>query len=63
MKTLRILSYIGKVSGFVTALGSIPFVDPKLGIIIFAAASILKDTTTRIGDIVDDGKSNQSFKG
>jgi hypothetical protein len=63
VKTLRILSYIGKVSGFVTALGSIPFVDPKLGIIIFAAASILKDTTNRIGDIVDDGKSNQSFNG
>jgi hypothetical protein len=44
-------------------LCSIPFVDPKLGIIIFAAASILKDTTNRIGDIVDDGKPNQSFKG
>jgi IS4 transposase len=36
---------------------------PKLGIVIFAAASILKDTTNRIGDIVDDGKSNQSFNG
>jgi hypothetical protein len=44
-------------------LCSIPFVDPKLGIIIFAAASILKDTTNRTGDIVDDGKSNQSFNG
>jgi hypothetical protein len=44
-------------------LGSMPFVDPKLGIGIFAAASILKDTTNRIGDIVDDGKPNQSFKG
>jgi|LakMenE18May11ns_1017448.scaffolds.fasta_scaffold9805736_2 hypothetical protein len=63
VKTLRILSYIGKVSGFVTALGSIPFIDPKLGIIIFAAASIIKDTTNRIGDIVDDGKANQSFTG
>jgi hypothetical protein len=31
--------------------------------VIFAAASILKDTTNRIGDIVDDGKSNQSFNG
>ena len=41
----------------------IPFVDPEFGIVIFAAASILKDTTNRIGDIVDDGKSNQSFNG
>ena len=63
VKTLRILSYIGKVSGFVAALGSIPFVDAKLGIVIFAAASILEDTTDRIGDIIDDGKSNQSFNG
>ena len=37
--------------------------DPKLGIVIIAAASINKDTTNRIGDIVDDGKSNQSFSG
>ena len=37
--------------------------DPMLGIVIFAAASIIKDTTNRIGDIVDDGKANQSFTG
>ena len=37
--------------------------DPRLGIVIIAAASINKDTTNRIGDIFDDGKSNQSFSG
>ncbi|MFN6095309.1 MAG: hypothetical protein ACK49J_10010 [Verrucomicrobiota bacterium] len=37
--------------------------DPKLGIVIIAVASIIKDTTNRIGDIVDDGKANQSFNG
>ena len=36
---------------------------PKLGIMIYAAAAIIKDTTNRIGDIVDDGKANQSFTG
>ena len=36
---------------------------PKLGIMIYAAASINKDTTNRIGDIVADGKANQSFNG
>jgi hypothetical protein len=63
MKALKYLSLVGKLAGFVSALGSIPFIDPKLGIIIFAAASIIKDTTNRIGDIVDDGKANQSFTG
>ena len=63
MKALKYLSLAGKVAGFVTALGSIPFVDPKVGIIVFAAASLLKDTVNRIGDLVDDGLPNQSFKG
>jgi hypothetical protein len=63
MKALKYLSLVGKLAGFVTALGSIPFVDPKVGIIVFAAASILKDTVNRIGDLLDDGKANASFKG
>ena len=46
-----------------SALNVIPFVDPKLGVLIFAAASILKDSVNRIGDLLDDGKPNQSFKG
>ena len=40
-----------------------PFVDPKVGLIVFAAASLLKDVASRVGDLVDDGKANQSFKG
>jgi hypothetical protein len=31
-------------------------------VVIFAAASLLKDTVNRIGDLLDDGKVNQSFK-
>jgi len=30
--------------------------------IVFAAASLLKDTVNRIGDLVDDGLPNSSFK-
>jgi hypothetical protein len=63
MKALKYLSLAGKLVGFVTALGSIPFVDPKVGIIVFAAASLLKDSVNRIGDLLDDGKPNFSFKG
>jgi hypothetical protein len=62
MKALKYLSYVGKLAGFVSALNVIPFVDPELGVLIFAAASLLKDSVNSIGDLLDDGKPNQSFK-
>ena len=63
MKALKYLSFVGKVAGFVSALNVIPFVDPRVGVIVFAAASLLKDAVNRIGDLLDDGQPNQSFKG
>jgi hypothetical protein len=63
MKALKYLSFVGKVAGFVSALNVIPFVDPQVGVIVFAAASLLKDAVNRIGDLLDDGQPNQSFKG
>jgi hypothetical protein len=63
MKALKYLSYVGKLAGFVSALNVIPFVNPAVGVIVFAAASLIKDTVNRIGDLLDDGKPNQSFKG
>ncbi len=62
MKALKYISLVGKLAGFVSALNVIPFVDPQTGVIIFAAASILKDSANRIGDLLDDGQPNQSFK-
>jgi hypothetical protein len=62
MKALKYHSYVGKLAGFVSALNVIPFVDPQTGVIIFAAASLLKDSVNRIGDLLDDGKPNQSFR-
>jgi hypothetical protein len=62
MKALKYLTYVGKLAGFVTALNAIPFVDPAVGVIVFAAASLIKDTVNRIGDLLDDGQPNQSFK-
>jgi len=52
----------GKIAGIVSALNVIPFVDPTIGVVVFAAASILKDAVNRIGDLMDDGKPNASFK-
>jgi hypothetical protein len=59
---LKILSYVGKAFGLVAALNTIPFVSPTVGAIIFFAASLLKDTVNRVGDFMDDGKENQSWK-
>jgi len=42
-------------------LNVIPFVDPAVGVLLFAAA-LVKDTVNRIGDLLDDGQPNQSLK-
>jgi len=63
MNVLKYLSFVGKLAGFVSAMNIVPFVDPKIGVIVFAAASILKDAVNRIGDLLDDGQPNASFKG
>jgi hypothetical protein len=34
-----------------------------VGIIVFAAASLLKDSVNCLGDLLDDGQPNSSFKG
>jgi hypothetical protein len=56
--TLLILSYIAKAAGFIATLHAIPAVSPSTGVIIFFIASLLKDTVDRIGDFLDNGKSD-----
>jgi len=41
----------------------IPAKYAPLAVIIFGLASVAKDTINRIGDFLDDGVSNGSFKG
>ena len=62
MEALKYPSFVGKLAGFVSALNVIPFVDPKVGLIVFAAASILKDAVNRIADLPDDGQPNRGFR-
>ncbi|MEM1057931.1 MAG: hypothetical protein AAGK14_01675 [Verrucomicrobiota bacterium] len=62
MELLRILSLIGKLAGFVSSLHLIPMVAPEVGVIIFFVSSLIKDAVNRIGDFVDDGKENQSWR-
>lgn len=61
-KALKYLSFLGKLAGLVTALQTIPWVDPSVGVLIFAGASILKDTVNRFGDLLDDGQANDSWR-
>jgi hypothetical protein len=62
MKALKDRSFVGKVAGFVSALNVIPFVDPQIRVIVFAAASLPKDAANGIGDLLDDGQPNQSLR-
>ena len=55
---LLILSYIAKAAGFISTLNALPGVSPSKGIIIFFVASLVKDTVDRIGDFLDNGKSD-----
>ena len=55
---LLILSYIAKAAGFIATLNAIPGVSTSTGIIIFFVASLLRDTVDRIGDFLDNGKSD-----
>lgn len=65
-KILHILSlttkYVSVVIGLASYNNYIPAKWQGVALIAFAAASILKDTVNRIGDLVDDGKENGSFK-
>jgi hypothetical protein len=60
-KLIKALSFVGKIAG-VGLLLVAPFENHAIGIYVFAGASILKDMVNRFGDLLDDGKVNQSFK-
>lgn len=67
-KLLLWLSLIVKYASLLTGLSALPQVSmlpPKYlswALLAFAAASLIKDTANRIGDLIDDGIVNQSFK-
>jgi len=60
-KTIRILSLVGKATGVALTVAG-PYQGSSTGLIIFAVASILKDAVNRLGDVLDDGKKNDSFQ-
>lgn len=66
-QTLRIASGVVKIASIITGLAAYSHVLPErfgaYAVITFAIVSALKDTAISAGDIADDGKRNNSFKG
>ena len=67
-KTLQIIIPLVKWLGLVSAAAAqfSPVLGEKYafaGLMVVAVASTLKDSLIKIGDVIDDGKSNNSFGG
>lgn len=59
---LKNVTLIGKIAGIVSGLGAVPFIPEQYGLLIFLVASVIKDVVNRVGDYLDDGVENKSFK-
>lgn len=59
---IKVLTLIGKGLGLVGTLNVIPGLSPEKSVLVFFIASLLKDVVNRVGDFLDDGKQNNSFK-
>ena len=60
-KVIKFLSAAAKIFGLVASFNVIPFVPPALGVTIVLVASTLKDSIRSLGDILDNGKKDNSF--
>ena len=63
---IKYLTLAAKAASFVAGLAVYADVLPPkyapIAALVFAAASLSKDTVNRIGDLADDGVKNDSFK-
>lgn len=60
-KILKALSILLAITGAVTSLEMVPFLPEAWGVPLVAVAAALSALITRVGDLLDDGKLNQSF--
>lgn len=58
---LKVISLLAKGLAIVVMLDWTTL-SPKWGVLIFAAASTVKDVVNRVGDYLDDKQLNNSFK-
>ncbi len=57
--SVKVISFAG---GLAIYADKLPVSWVPIFALVFAGASILKDTVNRIGDLIDDGVENNSFK-
>jgi hypothetical protein len=64
---LKVITISLKVVSILTGLAAyndlIPAKYAPIAVVVFAVASVAKDSLTKLGDLLDDGQANQSFKG
>lgn len=58
--TIKIISTAIKLTGVVGYLTD--YLPAATAVLVVAIASTLKDTLTSVGDLIDDGQRNNSFK-
>ena len=61
-KILKYLTIALSALGIVASTETIPFIPENIGTMVVGAAVILVSTFTKVGDLLDDGKLNDSFK-
>jgi len=61
-KILKYLSIVGGVLGGVSAMEAIPFIPEQIGLLIIGLSASLAALITPIGDFLDNGKMDGSFK-
>lgn len=61
-KTLKYLSIIGGFLGAIASLDVIPLIPQNIGMVIIGISASLSALITKVGDFIDDGKMNDSFK-
>lgn len=61
-KVLHIFTGLCKAISVAVGFNQIPFIPQEYAVLIFMLASLLKDALIGIGDFLDDGKINKSFR-
>lgn len=61
-KTLKILTIVSGVVGGIAAMDAIPFVPEQIGLLVIGLSAALSGLITPIGDYLDNGKMDGSFK-
>jgi hypothetical protein len=57
------LKVVSVLAGLAAYGDMIPAKFAGIAALVFGVASIAKDAFTKLGDLLDDGKDNSSFKG